>query len=513
MRKFNTSGPCNPALHYTVMREALIANGKEKVNEGRYITLFAPRQSGKTTYFQLLLEELKDDYVPIWISFEGLNTMTREEFYESFDYDMHFALSEVDIHCDVTIKNQLTVRYFFRDMRKQNRPIVLVIDEFEGIPNAVLGEVMHTFRKIYHQKERYNLHALILVGVSTIAELVLSTASPFNVAEELQLPYFTDEEVRDLIGQYVAESKQPFDEEVIAAIIHNTNGQPGLVCALCHHLVTEVVPDRSQPVTMDAWYPTLNYFLTRRNDMNIANVIEKARQKESFMLRVLFNEQPLPFSVDVPDMAWLYAHGVIDVIDGSVGIAVPLYAKRLVRAFAPVINGEMKHYLTSLQDTFSEYVHPDGRLNVHALLQEYRAYVRRRGHQAFDTENLREAACHYSLDGFIAFFIQEIGGTTFIEIPSGRGRIDLLIRYGTHSYLIETKVFSSLTAFERGKGQLAAYLQSERRDEGYYVVFSALHTDDDTLETDEVIDGKRIYTHIILTNFERPSRLGVRCEV
>jgi hypothetical protein len=28
MREFNTSGPCNPALHYTVMREALIAERK-----------------------------------------------------------------------------------------------------------------------------------------------------------------------------------------------------------------------------------------------------------------------------------------------------------------------------------------------------------------------------------------------------------------------------------------------------------------------------------------------------
>ncbi len=94
-----------------------------------------------------------------------------------------------------------------------------------------------------------------------------------------------------------------------------------------------------------------------------------------------------------------------------------------------------------------------------------------------------------------------------MEIPSGRGRIDLLIRYRTHSYLIETKLFSSQTAFERGKRQLAAYLQSERRDEGYYVVFSALHTDADTLETEDVIDGKHIYTHIMLTHFERPSAL------
>jgi hypothetical protein len=44
MREFNTSGPCNPALHYTVMREALIAEGEEKVRKGRYFTLFAPRQ-------------------------------------------------------------------------------------------------------------------------------------------------------------------------------------------------------------------------------------------------------------------------------------------------------------------------------------------------------------------------------------------------------------------------------------------------------------------------------------
>ena len=33
IREFNTSGPCDPALHYTVMRDALIAEGKQKVPE------------------------------------------------------------------------------------------------------------------------------------------------------------------------------------------------------------------------------------------------------------------------------------------------------------------------------------------------------------------------------------------------------------------------------------------------------------------------------------------------
>ncbi len=408
MREFNTSGPCNPKLHYTVMREALIAKGKEKVNKGRYITLFAPRQSGKTTYFQLLLEELKGDYVPIWISFENRKNLPRARFYQGLTRDLIYGFSKHGMTIDYSIQDTLDLEGFFEHIaQKLPTPVVLVIDEFEGIPDEVLSEVMHTFRQIYHQKERHRLHALILVGVSTIAELVHSTASPFNVAEELRLPYFTDEEVRDLIGQYVVESGQPFDEEVIAALIHNTNGQPGLVCALCNHLVTNVVPDKSQPVTMDAFYQTLNTFCTKRMHKNIVNIVQKASQRKAFMLKVLFQAEPIPYSSYDTDIAWLAANGVVDDVEGATDVAVPLYKKALVTNFRPRINGETAYYLTSAHDTFSEYIHADGRLNVNALLREYRAYVRRRGYQAFDTENLHEAACHYSLDGFISFFIQD----------------------------------------------------------------------------------------------------------
>jgi hypothetical protein len=61
MREFNTSGPCDPALHYTVIREALMIPAIEKVKKGRYFTLFAPRR--KTTFFQLMIERLKESVV------------------------------------------------------------------------------------------------------------------------------------------------------------------------------------------------------------------------------------------------------------------------------------------------------------------------------------------------------------------------------------------------------------------------------------------------------------------
>ncbi|MCK5522348.1 MAG: hypothetical protein KAI83_04360 [Thiomargarita sp.] len=389
----------------------------------------------------------------------------------------------------------------------------MAIDEFEGIPDCVLSEVMHTFRKIYHKREDHCLHSLLLVGVSTIAELIISSASPFNITEELQIPYFTEEEVKGLINQYVVESNQVFENNVIKTLYDNTQGQPGLVCALCSYLVEKLATNRHQPVTMEHYYRAEHHFLTERFDKNIINIVQKARKKRNFMLKLLFDEEPLPFSIHEPDIAWLYANGVIDKNNGKTDILVPLYKKVLITAFRPSINGETKHYINSPDETINQYLTSDNELNINALLEEYRAYIRRRGFRAFDTEHLKEAAWHYSLDGFINFFIQRLGGQTYVEVPSGRGRTDIMIRYQGGSDIIETKVYSDNTYFKRGKGQLVEYLKSEGLSEGYYVVFSNIHTEKDELFSEELIQGKRIHTHIIPTKFEQPSRLPMLNEL
>lgn len=505
MRFFNTSGPCDPDKHYTVMRDELVAKGEVLVAQGRYFTIFAPRQAGKTTYFQLLFRRLqRNGYTPIWISFEGLKTLTRDDFYKTLTFYLHRELAAYNIHVNTVICNQVDLQIYLGEISVQSRPLVLVIDEFENIPPVVLNELMHTFRAMYQKRQYHKLQSLILVGVSTIAELVLSSASPFNVVDELRIPYFSLDEVQDLIGQYVAESGQPFEPVVIRAIAENTAGQPGLVCALCHYLVNEKVPDHSQPVTMSAFYATLKHFLTERFDKNIINIVQKAQEKRDLMLRVLFGNVTIPFTVHDPEIAYLFAHGVIDNVDGQVDVAVPLYRKTLLTAFRPTLNGESDHFV-SAYDNFREYV-VDGSLNVNALLLKYRAYVERRGFHAFDTQHLKEGAWHYSLDGFISFFIERLGGDTLVEVPSGRGRTDLLILYHQHKYVIETKVFSDLYTFQQEKQQLGDYLATEGLMEGYYVVFSNKHSKEDPLYFDEVIDGKRIYTYLILTQFERPSR-------
>ncbi|MBI4769868.1 MAG: hypothetical protein HY784_05490 [Chloroflexi bacterium] len=52
MREFNTFGPVNPREHYHVNRVAVKAAMRQKIEKGRYLTLNAARQTGKTTLFR-----------------------------------------------------------------------------------------------------------------------------------------------------------------------------------------------------------------------------------------------------------------------------------------------------------------------------------------------------------------------------------------------------------------------------------------------------------------------------
>jgi len=59
MREFNTSGPNIPRQHYTLERTDLIKQGINLVQKQRYFTIWAPRQTGKSTFFRQLAKQLE----------------------------------------------------------------------------------------------------------------------------------------------------------------------------------------------------------------------------------------------------------------------------------------------------------------------------------------------------------------------------------------------------------------------------------------------------------------------
>lgn len=59
MCEFNTSGPNDPQYHYTIFRKDLVEAGKKLVYRKKYFTVWAPRQTGKSTWFRQLKDELE----------------------------------------------------------------------------------------------------------------------------------------------------------------------------------------------------------------------------------------------------------------------------------------------------------------------------------------------------------------------------------------------------------------------------------------------------------------------
>ena len=89
MRHFGTHGRVRPEQHYVVPRTAETADFINRVKDGRYIVLFAPRQTGKTTFLRLVLEVLSETdptYFPIQLDFQKMRNASPSTFYEHFHY-------------------------------------------------------------------------------------------------------------------------------------------------------------------------------------------------------------------------------------------------------------------------------------------------------------------------------------------------------------------------------------------------------------------------------------------
>lgn len=72
-RYFNTTGACNPQLHYMVDIQERLEEIKNLVDAGKYFTINRARQYGKTTTIKALAEHLEKDYVVISLDFQRMS--------------------------------------------------------------------------------------------------------------------------------------------------------------------------------------------------------------------------------------------------------------------------------------------------------------------------------------------------------------------------------------------------------------------------------------------------------
>ncbi len=495
MREFNTSGPNNEQEHYTIERLDLIDKGIKLVNKSRYFTIWAPRQTGKSTYFRQLAKKLTEiGYKVAHINFENYKTEKIETFIKRFRRSINeFWNKNYEFE---------TIPEFFELIETEQGKCVLIIDEVEGINEEYFGTFLHSIRNAYHSKENHCLKSVILVGVSNIVGVVSDNASPFNIADNLNVPYFTNEEVYELLGQHETETGQLFDDKVKQKISEITANQPGLVNGFAK-VIVENNPDKKQ-INYDDYLKVEDWYLNEAIDKNFSNILNKAQEERHFVERLLFTNAKIPFKIDRPSIKLLHTNGLIKRDkDGYVTFWVPFYKKRLYDAFYPYMNGEQKEIsLTHIPSDFYE----NNQFNISKFIENYKNYVKRRGFKPFmekdkngNYKSIKESALIYSFETFITAIVQELRGKIYREADTGLGKSDMIINIDSQEYLIETKVYSGVNRFEDGKQQLAYYAESLQLNKAVYLVYMAkrARTPESIKEQTEKIDKVEITTYLI----------------
>ena len=134
---------------------------------------------------------------------------------------------------DTKLTDHVAMLEFFQEFANflGDEKLVLIIDEFDGIPSDALRGFLRSLRSIYvHRSMRKCPYSVGIVGVKNVTQLNLDRSiSPFNIQDEFTLPNFTLEQVRELLTQYTDEVGQSFSPEVVKSIHRQTAGQPFLV--------------------------------------------------------------------------------------------------------------------------------------------------------------------------------------------------------------------------------------------------------------------------------------------
>src|SRR5262249_37052084 len=151
---FNTSGPCIPGEHYMLPPERRLGRVLRLVEEGKYFTLHAGRQTGKTTCAQWLAKHLNASgrYRAVWADIQTAREQPdpvrafrttlgeRDATPPVHNKDLPRP-GRADVEGMLKDPSRALKDYLARLSEGDPRPLVVLFDEADGL----VGETMVSF--------------------------------------------------------------------------------------------------------------------------------------------------------------------------------------------------------------------------------------------------------------------------------------------------------------------------------------------------------------------------------
>ena len=488
-RTFEKSGSVNPEASYYVPLENVVNSDKQDIKTmvdlGRYFSIFAPRQSGKTTFLETLCSQLHDDptYMAVILSFQDNKNLNKTEFYSLLEMELYEQLTNrlKEVRCEKTetvvrflnnyhLTNHISFRLLFEKLNKiiQYKKIVIFIDEFEGIPIDELEDFLTTLRGLYIKYKKVKdkaLYSIGLIGIRNITKLIVGGVSPFNIADQVEMPAFSLKNVHDLYSQYTEETNQPFTGDAIKKIYEETEGQPWLVNRLGTILTMDVKPGTTEPINPNDVEKALEILLLEKND-HFDNLYEKAVLYKETFVKIVFDH--VKYKPNDKEQSWLEQYGLIKRKEKTAGVANEIYKKRFIETFFS--ESEVPEDISR-----ARYELPDNRLDIEKILLDFEQYIAQIGVRAFYKEKKPyEKTGQFLLTAWLYQFVRGGEGDLRYEVVSGMGIMDITLTYKGRRYIIETKInrHNISRTLDQGITQLSEkYLASEYCAAGYLVIY------------------------------------------
>ena len=525
MRRFHSYGPVDSDEHFCVPRRELVEHCTQQLignpeKGGHYFTIWAPRQTGKTWLMRQVLQEIPRRYKEQFTVFHfSLGTLRNMTFMPS-EADQGMALPvRFGRLLERVLPDNPAVRdwedfcdLFSKDRGLWGRPLILLIDEFDTIPSALIALVVAQFRELNLNRETNWLHGLALIGVRAVLGVDSHSGSPFNIQKSLHVPNLTDAEVIDLYQQYQRESGQPIESDVVEEVIRVTNGQPGLVSWFGELLTDQYNPGGKQSIGPEIWETVWLKARFKEPNNTVMNLISKAREPEyrPFLVE-LFTHSDIPFIFHDPIQNYLYLNGILSsrtetTAKGTEEICrftSPFVQECLYDALSRELLADRVpelplEPLDDLADVFEKNT-----LDLPALLMRYTAYLARlkaKGINPWKDQprrktdfHLTEAVGHFHLYAWLKDAVRD-ECVVSPEFPTGNGKVDLHVRCRQQRGIIEVKSFTSASRLKKEQRDAAEYAKGLGLDAVTMAVF--IPVEDETvlekLSGEVMIEGVRV---------------------
>jgi hypothetical protein len=400
--------------------------------------------------------------------------------------------------------------------------LILILDEFDGLPETAISQLVSVFRNIYHRRRSeidkptaekiYQLHSLALIGVRTTLGIENVRGSPFNIQRSFHIPNLTHDEVIDLFNQYQQDRSQSIEPEVVERIWHEFQGQPGLTCWFGELLTETYNQAIEQPITMANFQVAYVAALRLSPNNNILNLINKVKQEayKPYVLKLFDTETKIDFTYDDPTINFLYLNGIVSIEQVSldeiyVKFACPYIQKRLFNYFAQELYHKMGRLYDPLEDLSDTITNET--LNIPRLLQRYEQHLQANWELVLKDAPRRgdlriyEAVFHFHFYLYLTGFLRSYKAQVHPEFPTGNGKIDLLIRHAGQLFGLELKSFANIQQYKEALTQAATYGKQLGLLEVWLVLFIEMVDDKNRqrFETDYTQTGVTVHPIFIQT--------------